>query len=131
VNGCSANVQNPHYSASAGGIVVKTVDTCTYGPTEVVRDVGAQGLYLWLCPSAGQKSEVWITTNCSADGWVNYTNCYLAVGGDSCTRTAPTPGVPPAHGTGYWVACETFSSNGPNGQSQNHTYFSNFVFATG
>jgi hypothetical protein len=132
-NGCDANIQNPHYSNTHGGIDVTGVWTCTKVPTTI-----EMGYFdLWLCPvDYGEKNlaaEDWIINHCtfkgSNDGNFNVT---IAGSAGAQDRTVPSKYVAAAHGTGWWIACTIWHSVGPGGTSEDHgPMFSNWIYISG
>lgn len=133
LNSCSANIQNPHDSASHGGADVtgtwKCADVSTTIYLEPNRFVGGVGFWLWLCPRKPPKSESYLNNSanhCKVVG-VNHENISLTKAGRTVARTAPPPAKRAAHGTGWWIACSIWVSNGPKGLGGKVTSFSNAV----
>lgn len=129
-NGCTANVQNPHVSASHGGIDVTAVWQCTLVPTTIEF-----GFFnLWVCPTNdnGAKDETWITTYCTIKGYNNANFTITVPGSNGATdRVAPPKSNPAAHGAPWWIACTNWRSDGPGGTSGWHLQFSNWVELSG
>lgn len=129
-NMCSANINNPHFSSGAGGAIVKGQWSCLDTPTTIFLD-GTNGsvfFNLWLCTDKEPtKSEFYLESdsNCSVKG-VNGQNITIT-GPSAVTRTAPPSPEPGAHGTGWWVACAVWVSQGPLGLGSPVTTFSNVV----
>jgi len=133
LNGCSANIQNPHFSASHGGIDVTGVWQCNEVPTTIeFLTVPAGGFFLFLCSERGKRTEAWVTANCSIQGsTANSIQITTAGQNGAKDRVAPPTNEPAAHGSGWWVACAAWRSNGPSGGSAKHVNFSNWVQITG
>jgi len=130
INGCSANVQNPHWSNGAGGHISKANWSCTRVPTLISLDpIGGYGYYLWLCPSKPPKSESYLSANCTVKG-ENYEDIN-ATSTRAYTRYVPPASQPGAHGTGWYIACATWQTRGPGGVGGLRVTFSNAVHLTG
>lgn len=129
-NGCSVNIQNPHYSVSHGGIDTTAVWTCSLVPTTIEF-----GFYfLWVCPTndGGAKDETWITNNCTFKGSNDADFTITVAGSNGATdRVVPPKSNPAAHGTGWWISCSNWRSNGPAGTSGWHLNFSNWAYVSG
>ena len=132
-NSCSANIQNPHDSASHGGADVTGTWKCSSVTTTIYlaanRFVGGVGFWLWLCPRKPPQSESYLNNSanhCTVKG-VSHENITLTKSGVTVARTAPPPSQPAAHGTGWWIACSIWVSNGPHGLGSKVTSFSNAV----
>jgi len=133
VNGCSANIQNPHVSQSHGGIDVTGVWKCSEVPTTIQFNFTASGgLFLFLCPEKGRSTETWVTNHCTIKG-INADDIPITTAGNSGAkdRVAPHTAEPAAHGSGWWIACATWRSVGPSGTSPKHVKFSNWVQISG
>jgi hypothetical protein len=126
----SANLQTPHYSTGAGGVIAKANWSCTYVPTTVFLNTATTGYWLWVCPSQGQDSESWIESNCTFKGG-NHENIDATVSGQQYTRYVPPAGQPGAHGTGYWISCSIWYSSGPKGTDSDRTQFSAWWYGSG
>jgi hypothetical protein len=110
-NGCTNNLQNPHVSAGALGVIVKADFSCTQ------NDVTSMSwdMILWLCKSSTpQHDETWLWNNCVNKGR-NTRSAAPPVTGKVYTKYAPPLGQPGAKGSGYWIACSSMSSNSPGG----------------
>ena len=136
-NGCSANVQNPHFSNSHGGIDVTAKWKCSDVTTTIYlaanRFVGGVGFWLWLCPNKPPKSESYLNNSangCHVKG-VNHEDISLTTSGKTISRTSPPLSHAAAHGSGWWIACSIWASNGPGGLSAKHTTFGNAVELSG
>ena len=93
------------------------------------RFVGGVGFWLWLCPRQPPKSESYLNNpanHCTVKG-VSHEDISLTKSGVTVARTAPPPSQPAAHGTGWWIACSIWVSNGPHGLGSKVTSFSNAV----
>ena len=122
-NGCSANLQTPHYSTGAGGVIAKANYSCTYVPSTVYLGTRTTGYWLWVCPSKGPDDESWIVQNCRFING-NIENVYATVSGGENIRYVPPAGNPPGHGSGWWISCSQWYSSGPKGVSSDRLDFS-------
>jgi hypothetical protein len=124
--GCSARIDNPHYSASAGGTLAKGHWKCDLVPTTIVN----YGFDLWLCiDKAPEKSELYLfgDHDCSVLG-TNDDNFTLTEANDYNTVYVP-PGVGTgAPGYGWWVACAVWLSEHDGTKGATVTTFSNVVY---
>jgi hypothetical protein len=136
-NGCAtANVQNPHITNShpgGPGVDATAVWQCIQVPTTIWL-TGDGFLYLWVCPNndGGAKDEAWIGSHCTNKG-ANYNSFVITVAGKngSKDRVVPHKTDPAAHGSGWWIACTVWYSEGPGGTSSDHgPTFSNWVQIT-
>jgi hypothetical protein len=131
VNGCfiDGGVQNPHYSVGAGGIVSTASWRCSSVPATInLSAVGETGFWLWLCPSPAPPDEAWISANCTEMGDnfndILITNPYI-------DYNVHAPAGAGAHGTGWWIACTMWYSQGQNGRGNTTLEFSNSVWVSG
>jgi hypothetical protein len=132
-NGCEVNVQNPHFSQSHGGIDITATWTCSHVPSTVFLGSTTTSLVLWVCPHRPEQSEAYLTDashHCIVEG-VNRENIQVKKTKVKHARTAPPPSQPAAHGNGWWIACTTWYSKGPNGTSEDRTNFSRAVQLNG
>lgn len=127
VNGCTANVQNPHYSSGAGGNIAKATWVCSKVPTTINIGYGVGGFWLWRCPNEPPKSEYYLGQNCTIVGF-DGSSISITRANTQYTRYAPPSGTPGARGRGWYMACTTWRSQGPGGTSGTVTTFSNAVF---
>jgi hypothetical protein len=84
VNGCTATVDNPHYSVNARGVIVKSRFSCTKNGVEI-------RIYfrLWWCGNTQpQNNKNWLAANC-ADAGTNRHGIKWTTAGDKYTRYAP------------------------------------------
>lgn len=128
-NGCSVNVNNLHVSTGAGGVISKGFWSCERVPTDIILDTSQlDGCTQWVCPTDnnGAKDEDWISSHCTNKG-ATYVDFTIYTAFKSYTRYTPPSGQPGAHGSGHWISCAQWHSNGPNGPSSQHTNFSNWV----
>jgi hypothetical protein len=106
--GCGAALDNPHYSAGASGVIVKTRYICDVGYSMTVT--GAL-TYLYYCgntkPSGGAESTWTGTYGCAPVRSSNYSS--FSVGsGRTITRYTPPTGQNGATGKGWYVACTRY-----------------------
>jgi hypothetical protein len=125
-NGCTASVQNPHYSSGAGGNIAKATWACSRVPTTINISYGVGGFWLWRCPNQPPKSESYLGQNCTIVGYTGQ-NVSVTKANTSYTRYAPPSGTPGARGAGWYMACTTWRSQGPGGTGSISTTFSNAV----
>jgi len=125
-NGCSASVQNPHYSSGAGGNIAKATWSCSRVPTTINISYGVGGFWLWRCPNEPPKSETYLGENCTIVGYTGE-NVSVTKANTTYTRYAPPSGTPGARGAGWYMACTTWRSQGPGGTGGISTTFSNAV----
>jgi hypothetical protein len=133
INGCAATINNPHFSDGVGGIIAKGRYECTDVPSTIhINGNRGTRFLLWLCPHEPPKSESYLynpVNGCSPKG-SNTSNVRLTTSGDRVTRYVPSQGG--AHGSGWWIACTTWYSSGPNGTDLgNIVTFSNAERLTG
>jgi hypothetical protein len=131
-NQCTANINNPHFSTGANGVIVKGQWSCIDVPTTINLSAVGHGFLLWNCPTEPEKSESYLLNNpnCVTKG-SNHDDISLTGSGSKSTRTAPPAPQSGAHGSGWWIACATWQSHGPNGTGSMVTTFSNPVQASG
>jgi len=126
-NACSANLQTPHYSSGAGGIISKGTWQCTDVPTTVTLAYpNGQGFNLWLCTDKSPtRTEAYLQNdpNCLYKG-TDASNISATVANATYTRYVPPSGQSGAHGSGWWVACAVWRSFGPKGTGGPTTSFS-------
>jgi hypothetical protein len=85
VNGCTASVDNPHYSSGARGVIVKARFSCTKNAVYI-----NQFLKLWWCgEKQPQKNKNWLASNCANAGTNNH-DIDGTTAGVTYTRYAPT-----------------------------------------
>jgi hypothetical protein len=122
-NGCLLDIENPHFSSGAGGVIAKLRISCADVPTNV-----SFGGRLWHCGSAPQRDETWLENNCALQAQVG-SGVSITAPTDLITRYIPDlsyPGAP--YQPGYWIACSGWQSTGPNGTGAAHMSFSNIVY---
>ncbi len=101
IGGCSVTVDNPHESTGAGGADVKARFKCDTGADP--QHYTAQ-LYLYVCgskPPSGY-SLAYLQAHCTHKASSDYGSFTVGTG-RTVTRTAPEPGSPAVHGSGYWA----------------------------
>lgn len=102
---CTTQVQNPHYSVGAGGIIAKSSFTCTSGVTSY-----GYSLALYVCTSNPTGTDPASNAACTIKA--TNTNSFAN----------PEPGkanilyVPPGnqsgvHGSGWWIATNRWTVN--------------------
>lgn len=131
INSCSANVQNPHYSISHGGIdVTATYECSTLHP---LLTVFVDYVYLWVCPSSPQKNETYLQEHCTSKGAnSNVLGFAITKTNFKYPLTAPAPSSPAAHGSGFWLACSLwYSYSKTHGTGPKILNFSNIVELSG
>lgn len=114
-NGCSANVQNPHYSKSHGGVDVTATWSCTTAPVSIDL-LNPGGLALWNCPGGEpSKSLSYLEDNCNIVGTNTESPIDLPTARKSAFRTSPPLSKPAAQGHGWFIGSAVWQSHGPNG----------------
>lgn len=122
-NGCSANVQTPHLSSGAGGVIGKANYTCTDVPSTIYLDTKTTGYWLYRCGSSPPQSIQWVEDNCDPAG-KNIENVDVTVSDSENIRYVPPEGEGSGQGIGYWISYTTWFSSGPNGTSEDRTDWS-------
>lgn len=124
VNGCGLNKWSaPHVSEGAGGIIAKAYWKCTNVPSTIHMTISPRGLFLFVCPSQPPNDETWIALNCTAKGGT-HNNVSATDPTALYVRYVPPTDRPGASGSGWWIACATWYSTGPNGTGSTRTNFS-------
>lgn len=113
--GCGAVLDNPHYSAGAGGVIVKNRYICDLGFSMTVT--GAL-TYLYFCgnnqPTGSQEATWTGSYSCAPVRSSNYSN--FGVGSNqTVTRYTPPQGQTGATGKGWYVACTRYTRTGVSG----------------
>jgi hypothetical protein len=130
-NSCSIEVNDPHISTGAGGVIAKTRWRCD----DVTPVKGIyHAMYLWLCDREPQLDYEWLQANCIAKA-VNYEqNMKIAdATPDFTTRYVPPLDQSGAHGDGYWLQEVIWESKWWSDESHvsnTHVKFSNVVRLT-
>lgn len=130
-NGCTTEVDNPHFSSGAPGIIAKAYWTCEEVPTTIYLDVNdgnVLGFYLFLCTTASpEHSLVWLDDNCTQKG-LNISNLLVSTANTkSAARYVPPSDDEGAQGSGYWIAVANWQPVGPGGTGAVEYTFSNTV----
>jgi hypothetical protein len=130
VNGCfiRGDVQWPHYSYGSGGVVSDAYWQCSSVPSTINLSALETGFYLWLCPEQALPDENWILNNCTFQGGDFY-DIFITTPNQDYIRHAPAGAG--AHGTGWWIACAIWYSQGPNGRGSTIMQFSPSVWVSG
>lgn len=114
---CSVNMQTPHFSTGANGVISKATWKCTQFPSTIYLSLlSAAGFNLWLCTDKSPtRTETYLLNDgkCSILG-TNGEN-FTINGTSGVTRTTPPGSGTGAHGNGWWVACAVWRSIGPTG----------------
>ncbi len=129
-NSCSIQLQDPHPSLGAPGIVAKADWRCNdTSPNKSIY----YALYLYMCPSQDiTKDYEWLTNHCTGKGFDYDPAMPMTQDGGLKTRYVP-PGVQPgASGSGWWVAEAIWISSHAEGSnpSAEHVKFSNLKHLT-
>jgi hypothetical protein len=127
-NDCSANVQNPHFSQSHGGIDVTATFECERVPTKIYL-LSPGGLALWNCVNKPQRSLSYLEDHCNIVGTNQENPVDITRAGHKYrqSRTAPPLADPPAHGHGWWIGSAIWQSHGPGGTGAKTTDIGNAV----
>jgi hypothetical protein len=128
-NGCSANVQNAHWSTThgSGGIDLTATWTCSNTSTIILNPTGESEGYLviWGCGQTKPQPEyTYVIANCSPDG-VNSESPFTVDAGDQVSRTAPPLADPPLSGVQWWIGSVSWESQGPDGTATTLNQFGN------
>jgi len=121
---CSLNIQNPHYSDGAGGVISKGTWKCAVVPTDIHF---SGGLNLWLCiDGKPEKSEYYlaIDPNCSIQGQY-MTNFKITKANKPYVKYVPPGKGTGAQGYGWWIACAVWYSKHDGTKGKTVTSFSN------
>ena len=102
---CYVNVDSPHYSSGAAGVIAKPRWSCGSLATRTVTSwIGN----LYRCsrqPAAGTVERDWTATyGCSAVRSASETADFVVAGGKTITRYIPLTGTGATPG-GYFIAC--------------------------
>lgn len=99
---CITSMDSPHVSAGAGGVIAK-LRYCD--PDGVHVNVT---LLLYLCPNKPSSNEQnWANEGCVLKAYAFHD--WNANAAQQYTKYVPDLGNPGQHGTGWWVACASFS----------------------
>jgi hypothetical protein len=126
-NSCAIEVNNPHPSVGAGGIIAKVNWQCS----DVTPNRSLYyALHLYRCPmSDPQRDYEWLYDHC-------YPKAFNGNPDRPVTSTAPVTAyvpdsnLPGVHGTGYWIAEAIWTSSYADGShsSVQHVKYSDVVY---